>query len=345
MKLLRILVLLFLLLTFTDALKMCYKLPKGNELWFSLLKSAPEQAPDVNPSQVQGKDPVQDPPPQEQQPKETSPPPAPQDQSPPNPDQSPQHGAPPTPNSQPDPSPMNSQVPASGGNQGSSAGGSASADNNKYLAEAGLTSGDLPRCSEGSGHLDMGLFLNTEKLNAIFDHIGLPPIREAVSRLNGLKALFEGLPLPNQIIGAYLAWSVAAKFKILAPNGKSQDENELTYGALKRAGMDNNDGEVDRILNEKGADKYGISTDLMAYLWGTNEHQCLHAYLFGNECIRNSIHATSLNDQDSADYDDHPDEPDGIRGGFNDKGMAPQWGIWAEAPNYLSTLGLSDQHK
>ena len=218
-------------------------------------------------------------------------------------------------------------------------GGSTAADNDGHLANVGIAPGDLERC-DGSGHLDMGFPLNTQKLNAIFDYIGLPSIKEAITRLDGQGAYNGGQNDKQKVIGAYLAWSVAAKFKILPPNGKSQDENELTYGALKNAGMSGNAGEVDKILGEKGANKFGIPSDLMVYLWGSNEHQCLHAILFGSECIRNSVHATSLNDQDTHDGDAHPDEPDGIRGGYNDKGHAPQWGIWDQAPNYLSTLGL-----
>lgn len=58
------------------------------------------------------------------------------------------------------------------------------------------------------------------------------------------------------------------------------------------------------------------------------------------------IHITSLNDKDSflpdgsPGWDDHPGEEDGLRGGFNDQGNAPEGEIWQFAASYLSTLGL-----
>ena len=174
-------------------------------------------------------------------------------------------------------------------------------------------------------------------------------IREAVKRLSDKGAYNQGQDPGKQAVGAYLAWSTAAKLKILPPKVKAQEENdlvyqnenELAYGSLKNAGMNNNVEEVNKILTDKNANMYSIPKDLMAYLWGTNEHTCLHAYMFQNNVIKNTIHMTSLNDQDVSDGDDHPGEKDGLRGGFNDKGQAPQHGIWDDAPKFLAELGLN----
>lgn len=219
--------------------------------------------------------------------------------------------------------------------------GPTSKDNNMYLAEVSLKRGDLPTC-QGSEHLDAGYPLNTDKLNAIFDYVGLPSIREAVRILEDKGAYNAGQNGAQKVQGAYLAWSTAAKLKILSPAGKTQDENELTFGALKRAGFRKDVAKVKSILAKRpSTHTFEITDQLMTYLWGSNEHHCLHAILFGNECIKNTIHITSLNDHDSADNDSHPAEEDGLRGGYDDKGRAPQWGIWEQSSKFLGELGLN----
>jgi hypothetical protein len=201
--------------------------------------------------------------------------------------------------------------------------GGGNAGANKARVQAvGLTPGDLPRCV-GSGHLDAGFPLNTDKLDAIFDHIGLPSIEQAVQKLDAAGAYNNGQSDQQKVQGAYLALSTLAKFKIHSPVGKSGDDNAKTFGALKGLGFANNVAGVDAKLTECGANKYGIPQDLMAYLWGSNEHHCLHAILFGNPDIKSAIHSTSLNDQAEDNV------LVGQLGGFNDNGKAKEWGLWS----------------
>ena len=246
------------------------------------------------------------------------------------PSPAPESGPPPAPESGPSPAPESGPSYKSG---------PTTEENNEYLAKVSLKRGDLPRC-KGSGHLDTGHPLNTDKLNAIFDYVGLPSISEAVKILSKKGAYNVEQNRAQEVQGAYLAWSTAAKLKILSPEGKTQDENELNFGALKRAGFRDDAEEVKNILAKSSAKTFDIPDQLMAYLWGSNEHHCLHAILYGNVRIKTVVHITSLNDNDAADNDDYPDEEDGLRGGYDDKGQATQWGIWEMASTFLTELGL-----
>lgn len=282
----------------SEAIKKCYQVPENPLAPVSLPQEPiPAPVPDAKPDDAFLHHEPTQPAPQPETPKDASTTAPGQDQTNPDPTTADPnlHPDPDQPVSQPEtpkdsfttpPVPVPSEPktyenpPPSGAGLGASAGGATAADNNAYLAEVGLAIGDLPRC-DGSGHLDQGLPLNTDKLNAIFDFVGLPPIREAVNRLTGTNAYNQGQSPSQKVQGAYLAWSTAAKLQILRPTD-SQDDNELKYGSLKRAGMANNAGEVDKILTAKGANKFGIPADLMAYLWGTNEHQYVFCSIFTN---------------------------------------------------------------
>jgi hypothetical protein len=102
----------------------------------------------------------------------------------------------------------------------------------------------------------------------------------------------------------------------------------LAYGGLKVAAMKADAAAVRRIIKDNGADDCGLTDEQLVVLWSVNEHINLHAVLFGNKIIKNTIHMTSLN-SNPGPHDPSASQPKTL-GGYNDEGAYRRWG-WHEA--------------
>lgn len=185
-----------------------------------------------------------------------------------------------------------------------------------------------------------GFTLNKNKLDAIFAKIfpGGDPVAkttEHLRKINGFNYNPSTIDPTTKIkheAGTYLALSVAAKFKLVSPSSfASMEEAAAMYAKLKIAGMKGDAATVASLIK----DPKGLSPEQLAYLWGTNEHQNLHAILFGNPDVYHAVHATSLNDMVGLEVGDTADSstPNTL-GGYNDKGTNQQWGWYEKAKGY-----------
>jgi hypothetical protein len=200
-----------------------------------------------------------------------------------------------------------------------------------------LLNGDLPVYTPtASGHQgpEGGFRLNAPRLAAIFHKLKFPTMTSMIRRLDSLKAFNPHQPSEKKVAGAYLAYSVAAKFVLLPPSlFKTKLSAAQAYGSLKLAGMSNDAAKVRQLLSQFGGSTQGLSDADLTYLWGSNEHQNLHAIVFGNADVRNAIHATSLNDKEMT-----PGIKRKTLGGYNDKGEYEQWGWYDAIKTYNAKL-------
>ena len=198
--------------------------------------------------------------------------------------------------------------------------------------------GDLPVYSpRASGHQDFkfGHPLNGPRLDAIFKVLKFPTMSAMIDRLDSLNAYNTRQTTEQKTAGAYIAYSTAAKFKLLPLTlFKTEMDAMRAFGSLKLAGLRKDGVEVQNLLLKYGGNTGNLSPNELAYLWGSNEHQNLHAVLFGKEAIYDPVHATSMNDREEQPNLYTPN----TLGGYNDKGESPQWGWFDFAKTYNSKL-------
>ncbi len=205
-----------------------------------------------------------------------------------------------------------------------------------YSAGGPMT-GEIPAGKGSSHHYDHvgkhghGFLLDADAHNSAFSKaFGKPPeevITYVTKILEGIGAYNKGQNTEQKTIGAYLAANLVLKIAMMPP-GQFGNETEagLTYGQLKLMAMNNDADGIRNLLKREGGLDFGLTDTELTKIWGTNEHNNLHAILFGNRDLANAVHMTSLNDNDGHEKDGmNP----GRSGGYNNKGEYPQWG-WFE---------------
>ena len=207
-----------------------------------------------------------------------------------------------------------------------------------YIKAQRLVSGPIPDfcpSRECSGHLRIpqdGRALVYDNLNSIFDVLQLPGTDQMVQRLDAVNAYNDGQSREQKIAGAYIAYATAGKLMTMpAANFPSEEAASVAYGALKRAGMAEDAATIRSILSQNGGNALGLSDQQLIELWGGNEHWNLHAVLFSNPGVHNTVHITSLSDNNGRDANRN-------LGGFNDKGEWPQGGWFEDARGYNALL-------
>lgn len=182
-----------------------------------------------------------------------------------------------------------------------------------------------------------GFLLNADAHNsAVAKVFGKSPdevVDYMVSKLDAMGAYNAGQNDVQKTIGAYLVMNLALKYHMM-PSSLFANETEagLVYGEAKTLAMNGDAEGLRSLIESNGGSTFGLDDAELTSIWGTNEHNNLHAVLFGNKDLANAVHMTSLNDNDSLSQDGmNP----GRSGGYNNKGEYPQWG-WFEGLSKLS---------
>lgn len=204
-------------------------------------------------------------------------------------------------------------------------------------SNSGPMTGEIP-AGEGSSHhndhvgkLGHGFLLDADAHNTAFEKVfgktAAETISEVTKSLESIGAYNQGQNEQQKTSGAYLAGNMLLKVEMLPP-GQFANETDagLAYGQLKLMAMNNDADGIRSWLKSDGGQDFGLTDTELIKIWGTNEHNNLHAILFGNRDLANAVHMTSLNDNDGHEKDGmNP----GKSGGYNNKGEYPQWG-WFE---------------
>lgn len=206
-------------------------------------------------------------------------------------------------------------------------------------SSAGPLTGDIDP-GEGSSHPNdhvgdashgHGYLLNADAHNAAMATMFGRPAGETIDylikTLDSMGAYNKGQNEEQKLKGAYLIANLVMKHN-MAPPGLFANETEagVFYGQAKLMAMDNDADGLRDLIESKGGNTFGLGDAELVNIWGTNEHNNLHAIMFGNRDLANAVHMTSLNDNDGHEKDGmNP----GKSGGYNNKGEYPQWG-WFE---------------
>jgi len=158
-------------------------------------------------------------------------------------------------------------------------------------------------------------------------------ISNLIGRLDAMGAYNPGQTPEQKVTGAYVIMNLIMKHDMAPPSlFANETEAGLFYGQAKLMAMDNDGAGLRDLIESKGGNTFGLSDAELVSIWGTNEHNNLHAIMFGNRELANAVHMTSLNDNDGHEKDGmNP----GLSGGYNNKGEYPQWG-WFEALQKVS---------
>lgn len=182
-----------------------------------------------------------------------------------------------------------------------------------------------------------GFLLNADAHNAAMATMFGQPASETidylVKTLDSMGAYNKGQNEEQKLKGAYLIANLIMKHN-MAPPGLFANETEagLFYGQAKLMAMDNDADGLRDLIESEGGNTFGLGDAELVNVWGTNEHNNLHAIMFGNRELANAVHMTSLNDNDGHEKDGmNP----GLSGGYNNKGEYPQWG-WFEGLRKIS---------
>lgn len=208
----------------------------------------------------------------------------------------------------------------------------------------GPREGDLPFYNpKASGHQQPkdGRILNKIELEAVFDVLNLPKIEHMIVRLDGIHAYNVNQSPVQKEAGAILALSTFAKFLIMSPFKFKDDEQTAgaVYGDLKVKGMLGDAAGIREVLTKHDGDPKTLTDEQLIQLWSGNEHQNLHAVLFGNDDVKHAIHATSLSDNNRAN-------PDQLQlGGFNDRGEFPQWGWFRASKRFMFLVSFLNKYE
>ena len=198
------------------------------------------------------------------------------------------------------------------------------------------STGELPFYNFGSsGHQTSanGNPLNAFELNAIGAALGLRSAKDLIPKLDSLGAYNQGQSPQQKLAGAYIVLSTLAKFKILPPSNFNEEiKAQEAYGALKKAAMEKNAEAVKSVIQSNKGNTFGLPNEQLLQLWSGNEHQNLHAVLFGNGKIHHPIHATSFNDAEEGRTK--------VLGGYNDKGAYNEW-TWFDGAKNFNNLVLN----
>jgi hypothetical protein len=213
-------------------------------------------------------------------------------------------------------------------------------------SSTGPLTGDIDP-GEGSSHPNdhvgdashgHGFLLNADAHNAAMATMFGRPAGETidylVKTLDSIGGYNKGQNEEQKLKGAYLIANLVMKHNMAPPRlFANETEAGVFYGQAKLMAMDNDADGLRDLIESRGGSTFGLGDAELINVWGTNEHNNLHAIMFGNRELANAVHMTSLNDNDGHEKDGmNP----GLSGGYNNKGEYPQWG-WFEGLQQIST--------
>ena len=207
-----------------------------------------------------------------------------------------------------------------------------------------------------------GRTLNKGELDSIQKALSVPDVQYFIKKLQNIpNSLNPGL----SEIGGYIVMSTAMKLKMMPASkwegcdaGDSATRNIVAadsceqtagrvYGKLKVAGRNGDGATVRQILEKNGGDTFGLCDEMLAALWGGNEHQQLHntllhpdmhkegAPLTDADSVFHAVHITSLSDGVAAVNPTVDAQLDDDLGGFNNSGGWPEAHWFQSALNYV----------
>jgi hypothetical protein len=183
-----------------------------------------------------------------------------------------------------------------------------------------------------------GFLLNADAHNAAMETMFGRPAGEVidylVKTLDSIGGYNKGQNEEQKLKGAYLIANLVMKHNMAPPVlFANETEAGVFYGQAKLMAMDNDADSLRDLIESQGGSTFGLGDAELINVWGSNEHNNLHAIMFGNRELANAVHMTSLNDNDGHEKDGmNP----GLSGGYNNKGEYPQWG-WFEGLQKIST--------
>ncbi|MEY3200490.1 MAG: hypothetical protein RIR70_40 [Pseudomonadota bacterium] len=176
-------------------------------------------------------------------------------------------------------------------------------------------------------------------ISAVGQQLGLPSIEDLKGRMDALG--FEGFTSPmhpeeTKLDATYTVLAALEKIKMLPPStfggaeeGGINKQAGLVYGSLKMAALSGDANAVRDILRQNGGNDFGLSDAQLLHVWGNAEGWNLHTIIQPGAWVGNAIHMTGLNYADTNPDDGITWDPARASGGYNDTGMASQWG-WFE---------------
>jgi len=193
--------------------------------------------------------------------------------------------------------------------------------------------------TEFSGHPP-----NSGVLSSVGQKLGLPSISELKPRIDALGA--EGFTSPAhtdeaKFSATYTVLAAMEKIKMMPPSqfggpesGGINKQAGLVYGSLKMAALAGDAQQVRDILSRNGGNDFGLPDAELLHVWGNAEGWNLHTVIQPGAWLGNAIHMTGLNYADSNPDDGITWNPANASGGYNDTGMASQWG-WFDGASQL----------